>query len=350
MPFAPKHGTGALTDPRPQEEKDKDYLSKEVALASAINWTTKPQSLWRRFEIFDQDGSSSCVAQAVSKLLGVENALEEGRFLRFSARDIYTRRSNFPSEGMWFQEALDIASKHGATFENLMTSEKKNESQMNVSSDRTKSDQQIAQIFKGGGYVSFEEPYNIDEIASAISKGKAVLMGFRFDFDEWTNRPVALVANPSLHHGVAAVDFTLDRGEKCLVIDDSWGGATAMQGQRLITENFMKRRCTYAGYLLDLSNNWRDTQSTISRPHANFQIDLVFNMTHPDIKKLQDVLKYEELFPVNQESTGYYGNLTAKGVLAWQKRYAVATTYELDKLGGKTFGPQSRVKANTLYQ
>jgi len=350
---AARRGTGALDDPRPQEEKDRDYESKEVVTppaAGALQWIDKPQSQWRKFEIFDQDGSLSCVGQSTAKILGVENVREENRFIRFSARDIYTRRSNAPAGGMWFHNALEIASKTGASFESLMPSEKKNEAGMNYSGDRKVSDEQIGLIFKGGGYVGFTYPYNIDEIAKVIDSGKAVLFGFRFTYAEWNERPSVKVSNPDLHHGVAGVDRTLNGGEKCIIIDDSWGAATALNGQRIITEAFLRDRCTYAGYLTDLSNKWRDMQTVIVKPHVNFQRDLKFGETHDDVKALQDMLKFEELFPVNQESTGYYGNITAKAVLAWQKLHAVGTAAELKPLGGKVFGPKSRTTANLLYK
>ncbi len=341
------HGTGAKDDPRSAEEKAKDYKSIEVMTPRAPSWVEKGPAQWRSFEIFDQDGSSSCVGQATAKILGIEQFREEGKFLRFSARDIYSRRAN-TDEGMWFQNALEIASKHGATLESMMPSEKLNEAQMNITTDRKPSTEQVAKIFRAGGYVGL--PIDIDAIADVISRGKGILLGFRFNYDEWDSVPHIATSTPGIHHGVAGMDFGLFEGKQTIIIEDSWGNqSTIYNGRRVITNEFLKARCTFAGYLIDLSNNWRDFQSGIPRPKVRFDVNLSIEQTSNEVKKLQDVLKYEELFPVNVESTGYYGNLTAKGVLAWQKRYRIASDAELDALGGKMFGPASRSRANQLY-
>lgn len=346
--WEPKRKTGAVDDPRPQSDKDKDYMAHEVAVPRAVPWVQKPYKDWKKFEIFDQDGSGSCVAQATAKVLGVENHREEGAFYRLSARDIYTRRMNAPSEGMWFVNALDIACKSGATLESMMPSEKKNEAQMNDASDRKISSEQVGLIFKGGGYVQL--PFTVDAIADAIAKGKSVLLGFRFNYDEWTSKPLAWSPSPTLHHGVAGIDFTLDGNDRCIIIDDSWAASsTQYEGRRLITQDFISKRCTFAGYVLDLSNNWRDTQTVVPRPKVKFLTDMKYGQQNDDIKKLQEMLKYEELFPVNTDITGYYGNITAKGVLEWQKRHKVAPIQELESLGGKVFVPVSRDRANSIY-
>lgn len=339
-----KYSSGALDDPRPQTEKDKDYKAEEVASFPLIQWVEKKSNEWRKFPIFNQDGSSSCVAQATAKLLGVENFLEENAFVQFSARDIYTRRSN-EGGGMYFQEALQIACDYGATLETLMPSQELSETLMNISA-RKLSDEQIAKIFKGGGYVQL--PFDIDKIASVISSGKSVLLGFRFNGDEWGSVPEIKTDKPELHHGVAGTDFCLYNGKKSVIIDDSWG-SVGFNGQRVITDDFLKQRCTFAGYLLDLSNNWRDKEIVKVKPKYTFSVPLEYGQKNHFIVKLQEILKYEELFPQNVESTGYYGVITSKGVLAFQRKYNVADEDELTSLNGRRVGSKTISKLNELY-
>lgn len=350
---------GALPDPRPAEEKAQDYEAREIAMFAPVVWYEKKPSEWRSFPIRDQDGSSSCVGHGVAKALGIENLNEEGWFAELSPRDVYTRRAN-PGEGMWLPDAMEIASKHGCTLEYLMPSNKKNEVQMNDKSDYAVSKDQIALVFKAKNYVQFNAPYSIDEIASIVDRQrKGIVICFRFDYDEWTNKPKRKsTSNLSLGHCVTVVDYTLDGSDKCLVVEDSWGAKTAINGRRLITEDFLKNRCFFAGYFVDLNNNWRDAAQKPPRPKVQFGKDLKFGMQDPQVAMLQDVLKYEELFPVEQPSTGYYGAITAKGVLAWQLRYNIdgvradlmGTPIELTALGGKVFGPKSRARANELYK
>jgi hypothetical protein len=62
---------GANIDERPAKEKEKDYIFAEtVAKTATVNWVEKEISELRKFPIFNQDGSGSCVAQTCKKELG----------------------------------------------------------------------------------------------------------------------------------------------------------------------------------------------------------------------------------------------------------------------------------------
>ena len=336
-----------LDDPRTTEEKERDYRAEEIRPLTAPVWVEKPRSIWRKFPIFDQDQSGSCVGQSVAKLLGIENHLEEGKFVHLSARDIYSRRSNKPMPGMWFQNAMEIGYKYGATIEQLMPSQKMNEGQMNNDSDRKVSDEQIALVLKGGNYVSL--PINIDAIASIYPK--PIVIGVKFWYDEY-NRPdpkVLRTGNPPYHHAIAKVDYTIYNGKRCLVIDDSWGLNTGWEGQRVISEDWFKSgRISAAWYFEDLRNDWRDLEGG-ARPKHRFDKDLVLGMRNNDVIALQDCLKWENLFPTNQTSTGYYGGITAKAVLDFWIKYGIATQQEIDILQGKRVGVKTRARLNELF-
>lgn len=296
-----KKGLGALHDDRHQSLKDLDYKHEEVASAVAPLWLKKTS--YRHYPVKDQSNSSSCVANATALIMGIENELEEGEYVDLSARDIYTKRMNMPGEGMYFVDALAIAKNYGATLEVCMPSNGKGEVKMNENIDRKVSDTQIAKVFKAGGYVQL--PIDIDTIASVSEKGKGILLGFTFNFDEWTSTPKLLHDTAPLHHGVAGVDFTLADDSKALIIQDSWGlHNTTIKGQRIITEDFLKARCTFAGYLLDLSN---DPTKRTFKPSFD-----------GSTKSLQDILKFEGFFPTTIESTGYFGSITKAALIKFQ--------------------------------
>ena len=347
---------GAPEDPRSEEAKGQDFSHEEVASASPVNWVEKPKEQWRKFPTRDQDGSSTCVAQACAKIEGVENALEEPDqpFIVFSARDIYERRANKPDDGMWGQDALNICSKFGATTEDRLPSQKMSDAQINAPFTRTEEDLKIADKYRAGGYVAFKD-INIDAIADVIlNKGKAVLLFIFAEWNEWVDVPT--IKNPNLErakapirHGIAAVDAFLYKGEKSLLIDDSWGKFYGLEGQRILTESWIKERVYFAGYLLDLSNKRDESIPVPPKPKYNFTRPLSFGVTGPDVVNLQNMLKFEELFPQKIASTGKYLEQTAKGVKQWQIKHGIMDFANEKDVRKVRFGEKSIKLANQLY-
>lgn len=330
--------TGIVEDPRSQEEKNKDFQHEEL-------FSGAPEPKWDerepvKYPIFNQNGSSACVANAVAKILALDEIVEGRAFCDLSRRDIYVRRANKPGGGMWLPNALDIARKHGATLEELVPSEFKHEAEMNLWDGITEQTDKIAEKYKSNGYV--ELPIDIDKIAEITSQGKGVLLGFRFDYDEWTDMPkVNPESKKTCGHGVAAVDNVLKNGKKYIVIDDSWGPKKAKHGQRYISEEFLKARCFYAGYTLNLLEEEQTTED--AKPRYTFKVQMKRGDKNKDVVALQNVLKYEGMFPKNVDSTGLYGSVTQRGVYAFQKKYVGSNNK------GVQVGPKTLQKLNEKY-
>ncbi|MDD5065212.1 MAG: hypothetical protein PHQ35_10710, partial [Phycisphaerae bacterium] len=309
---------GVVEDPRTDEEKKKDYKESEIACApTPFIWKEKPEAEWRKFPILFQDSSSSCVAQAVAKALGIENFIEEGKFVNYSARDIYTRRANYPDEGMWFQNAMDIGHNIGSTFEQLMPSQGLSETMMNISSDRTPLCEIAGKIGRGGNYISL--PIDIDSIASIVeSQGKGVVLGVRFGPNEWFGKkvPEVLGNDKRWGHGTCVTNATLYNGKKALVIEDSAYYDANKESIRIITEDWFKAgRITFAGYYSYLRNDGLD-----NKPSYNFARDLEYGMeSDPDVVKLQECLAYLKFFPSGQSFTGNFFGITLKAVKLFQE-------------------------------
>lgn len=341
---------GVIEDPRPKEEKRTDYNSSEIVSYTPIKWRKVLEQDWRQYPIFHQDGSSSCLAQAVSKTLGIENYLEEKKFVHFSARDIYSQRKNYPDKGMWFQDGMRIGYEKGVTLEQLMLSQNLSESEMNKSNDRKEIDKQIALVGKGGNYLAV--PLNIEAIAQIIEGlGKPVVIGVKFGSYEW-NKPVPqiLVSQTKYHHAIVATNAILYDHQKCLVIEDSWGLDSGMNGRRIVSEEWFKeKRISAAWYFKALKNTWRDKEIKPAKPKWQFNKDLIFCQRNSDIEMLQKILKYEEMFPQAVDITGFYGAITARGVLEFQRKYKVASEVELDLVKGFRVGPKTRVVLNLKY-
>lgn len=348
-----KKGTGANIDTRSDQEKGKDYLFKEVvACANPVNWVEKKPNEWRSFPIYDQDGSGSCVAQTLAKLLGVMYWLKNKVYVHFSATHIYQRRSNKPEGGMNGVNAFEIARK-GVTLEELAPSQKMTDEQMD-NMEIAEYKERVGEIFRIPNYL--QPPIqDIDTVASIIqTTGKAVMVWFYFKIDEWTDTPVVKYADLdlrgsfSLRHSVSAVDFCLVNGKKSLIIEDSWGSSYGLRGQRVINEDFYKARNFFVAYPMNFAF---DTETT-NKPCYRFNkvMGMGYEANDPvDVKALQDVLKYEGLFPTNIDSTGYYGSITTKGVAAFQEKYQVADKLELIAVAGKRVGDKTLAKLNELY-
>lgn len=354
--FKKPKGTGALIDDRPIEAKLKDIKFEEIVIsADPVNWIEKPREQWRKFPIYNQNGSGSCVAQTLAKLLGILYWLKNGVYVHFSATDIYQRRANKPAAGMAGVDAFDIARNGGVTLEVLVPSQEMTDAQMDaVKVEPYK--RQVGEIFKVPNYVQLPLR-DIDTVASVIEKtGKALMTWYFFDIPEWTEQPT--IKNPSLdlyapstnRHSVAAVDWTLYKGKKAIIIDDSWGSSYGLAGQRIITEDFFKARNFFVAYPINFK--FDEADQVTPKPKYQFTKDLKFSPTFfvdVDVIALQDILKYEGFFPVNVDSTGYYGSLSSKGVLAWQKKHNIAPINELEELQGRIVGKKTRQALNALY-
>lgn len=343
--------SGALIDKRPVSEKEKDWKFREVvASADPVNWIEKPQDQWRKFPIFNQNGSGSCVAQTEAKELGIMRYLKDGNYVHFSASDIYQRRANRPESGMNAIDARKIATT-GTTLEVLAPSQNLSDPQMDAQEIEPYK-REVGKVFSISNYI--EDPTkSIDTIASIIQKTqKGVMVWFYFEAQEWREKPVVInhnldLTNPiTLRHSVCAVDYLmLPTGEKALIIEDSWGTSYGMAGQRIIDECFFANRNWYAGHLINFKF---DDQSPAPRPHHVFLTDLVFNQsTGSEVVALQECLKYEGLFPQNAESTGYFGGITLKAVKDFQIKHSITGPW--DTAGYGRVGPKTRGKLNLIY-
>lgn len=340
--------SGAVIDKRSPEERAKDYQFKElVSSAAPVTWVEKPQETWRKFPIFNQDGSGSCVAQTMAKMMGILYWLKNDTYVHYSATHIFQRRSNRPESGMAGVDAFNIAQK-GVTLEVLTPSQNMNDSQMDTTViEKYKED--VGAIFQIGNYLQLPIK-NIETVASVIEvTKKPVMTWFYFDRNEWSkNVPTVDIPGLDLYapetgrHSVTAVDYTLHQGKKALIIEDSWGFWNGFTGQRVINEDFFFARNWFNGYTM----NFKFDEAVIVKPQHTFLVDMEFGQTSEEIKFLQDVLKYEGLFPSNTDSTGYFGAVTQKAVQEFQLKYKIVGA---GAPGYGRVGPKTRTQLNLLY-
>ena len=159
--------TGCLPDTRTKKEKEKDW-HKDLAMSGVVNWVEKDFGDIKTFPVRNQDGSGTCVMQTCALMCGIENFLEEGKFIEFSV-DLYNFRINKDSAGMMGVDALNLLKNKGLTLEILIPSMNMGESQI-AKLKRSISDDEIAKIFRIKDY--WQLPFNLEQIATIMENGR----------------------------------------------------------------------------------------------------------------------------------------------------------------------------------
>lgn len=349
-----KFNSGVLDDNRSKEEKEFDYKVEEVFSASypwIKTWENDKDSILSsiaNYPQYDQDGSYSCVANATGLCFSKANITEENISLKFSPRSFYPFRSNAPAGGMIGIDACKIATGKGMVLSLLMPHDKYNEVQMNDVSDYVKSYEQIAQIYKPANYIFPSLKW--DDIADMIENKKLPTMIFlRFGDEYWTSIPKY---NPNgskkYGHAVVPVAAYLKNGVKTILIQDSAGLGTCMNGRYRELSQEWENNLTFAVSFIDLKNDWRDDTSTDeSKPKYEFKNELKYGMlNNEDVRKLQDCLKYLSFFPKTITSTGNFYGITKTAVVSFQKAYNVVLT---DSEISGYVGTNTLAKLNSLF-
>lgn len=308
-----RFGKGWLIDP----PDDRAYRVEEImSTFKAVNWREKTPDEWRRFPpIRNQGGAGACVGYTVQLLLGIENFLEEGKFVMLSPRMIYARGYVPPDGGMYYASGLQIGTDIGSAPEVLMPSELKDEQYMRQLADEKESDRIVGKTYRGGSFVYL--PLNFDAIAGILATGKAIALGTRFNSGQWSSGEVKLTANGQYGHAITATDYTLWKGQKSIVFQNSWGENWGFKGLGVITEDQNKGGLVLACYYTDLQNK----PSTGPKPKLRILAPLLkVGDKGSEVTKLQTVLQYLGFFPAGQECTGYYGGITRQAVKDYETK------------------------------
>ncbi len=310
-----KYGKGWLID---LPDPEKAYQAKEIfSVFPTPMWKDKPQSEWKKFiPVKNQNGSNGCVSFTTALMLGVENFLEEQKFVALSPRGIYARKFVSPDGGMYYSDGLTLGSEIGAPPEVLLPADNKNEAGMRDLSDEKESDRIVAKTYRGGSFIYL--PKDIDSIAGLISTGKAVALGTRFNSGGFSNGVVTLTENGTYGHAITGVDYTLWQGEKAIIFQNSWGDSWGFGGLGVLTETQLKG----GGFIL--SAYYQDLQNkpmTGEKPKLKITAPLLkVGNSGNEVTKLQVMLQYLGYFPINQECTGYYGGITRQAVKDYETK------------------------------
>ncbi|MDD3940457.1 MAG: peptidoglycan-binding protein [Candidatus Pacebacteria bacterium] len=328
--------TGALHD----EYDSRDFKREELAKTTVPVWREKKE--YKSYPVRNQLSSYSCVAQSVATILGALIQKENGKYLEVSAKPIYTQRSN-DGGGMSFREAMDIGAVLGSSFEFSVPSQNIDEESINNPSNISQIDKYLG-LYIINGYKYFSVPFNFDSIAAILEEENSLIVGFRWDYDEWDREfpKINTNSNRQYHHCVTIVDYTLINGKKYLVIQDSWGDKKGKNGLRFISEEWINRMtaCWYYDKL-----EYYCPQELVKTKYK-FTKDLEIGMKNEDVEQLQIVLKENGYFP-DIEPTGYYGGITYDAVKKFQLDNEIIKTSSDAGVG--RCGPKTRQVLNTKY-
>ena len=327
--------TGVIGDPREDSRVKNGWSINEVVAESApFTWVKKGISEVVTYPVWNQAGTSACVAFSKAKQVSIRIFQMTGVWIDFSPASIYQLRANKPQGGMYIPDANEIVNKSGVTLEALMKSQNLTEAQINIVRRSRVADlfgKAIAEAVVRYLYV----PIDIDKIAQTIEAQKVVSLLIFADYDEYA-RMIPVVLNPNLiyeqapiRHEVVGVDYFLDaNGVKRIYINDSahFGGLAV----RELTEDFIKHRCILADALDVFTFDPED--SSVPKPTYD-----------GSIISLQKCLRYEGLFPANIAFTENFGPVTKEAVNKFQVKYGLHPT------GTGTVGPLTKAKLIQLY-
>lgn len=327
--------TGLLVDNRTDEEKAKDFHQTELVAMGTVTpkFRTVTDGQWAKYTPRNQDGSGSCVANTVAKMLEVKRKMGQGDVIKFSHAPIYIKRSNKPSTGMVGVNALQIACATSSCKESDVPSENMSDAQLDAIT-LPANFEDLNNLVLPSHYTQL--PMDFDYIAAMVEKEGCAMIWVNTDYQNWCKDiPTAGGKKGGVVHSVAAVDaITLD-GIQYLVIEDSLGkwfnqnglvSKYGEYGQRLITREFFNDAVWFGALLLDFKFNVTDG---VFEP---FTTPMLYGQTSDEIARYQKLLLARGFLPVGTECTGYYGNITARATYIMQIKYNVAPLAELNSV------------------
>lgn len=323
---------GISPDLRSDDEKSMDWRAEEVFSPSPATFRkVSSYSDWKHYQVRTQDGSGSCVANTIAKMLEIKRFMDKGDCVKFSHAPIYINRSNKPNTGMVGQDALKLAVQYSSCREVDFPSENMNDTQLDALK-MPANFEELNNLVKPTNYILL--PNDFDYVASMIEKEGCAMIWVDTNYANWCKDiPTKGGKGGGVRHSITGVDTINLNGNDYIVIEDSWGKFGEYNGQRLLSREFFKDAVFFSAVLTNFQYDVIDSHKL-----DPFKTVMEYGQTSNEIKRLQAYLKSKGLFPSNTSSTGYYGNVTAKAVYDFQVKFAVAPIEELNQLKGRRVG------------
>ena len=183
--------------------------------------------------------------------------------------------------------------------------------------------------YKIGAYARVDD-LSFAGLKSAIYQNGVIISLYRGSNQNWKSAYVKR-GKEDWGHAVSMIGWKKDY----LIFQNSWGEGWGDKGLGYVPIDY---QCLEAWAILcDLPTDFELRK----RPSHNFLNDLSIGMRNEEVKVLQDCLKFEDCFPIEIESTGYFGQITLLAVQKFQKKYGIIQTGYVGSL--------TRTKLNELF-
>ena len=297
---------------------------RDLTLGAVQEFTDMPEEYMIPYQlkVTHQKGLPHCVGHAGATMKG-EKERREQNFIDFDPVWLYDeckKIDNLPNtRGTSFSACFKTLSKKGI---------KRLDGEGDISDYRI------------GGYATVQ-PLTFENIKHAIYQNGVVFAGFTGSNEGWARSLKGYIRRPTKEekkwgHAVSLIGYNKDY----IIGQNSWGETWGNKGCFYFSENYMPFAAKVI--LVDLPNNWKELMGIKEKPKYTFNNNLYYPMRNQEVVKLQDCLKGDGCFPLEVESTGYFGSLTLEAVKRFQEKYNIEPV-----LG--YVGPKTRTKLNEIF-
>ena len=360
-------GMGALPSP-------KDY--RDIALSVAVEPVVTPLSFFvdiSKLPVWNQRKIGACVGHATGKYKQKLDELDDGTIYKHSARFIYgvcKCIDGFAGEGTYPRTSMKVVYDYGVPSEDILPNDTTLDHETYVMSRK---------LENFVPYMAHAEKY---KIASYATVDVSTLDGFKQGIIAGNGMSTLVLVGPEWYTGIDGV-ITWDsnrilpiRAPKSVISGhqvyvygyedaqnngaedtkifflNSWSENWADGGKGWFWWSEYKSFIKEAFTAVDIPQKLLDDAHNLPPPDAfkyEFKNVLTYGMESAEVKALQKALQLDGVFPATQSITGFYGGITANSVLAFQKKYNVASLAELLLLRGRRVGPKTLAKLNELF-
>jgi hypothetical protein len=300
----------------------RDVQAKDILGAPSRELTPLPEEYRSPYilTIKDQDNKPHCVGYATASLKEMKERQEQN-FIEFDGDWIYNeckKIDGLPNiTGTFYRAGLKVL--------------------INKGTKPIGGNEVEAEKYRIGGYIGVENDFNA--LKRAIYEFGGVLVGYRWTQEGWKTAYIKppRAGEKEYGHAVLLVGYNKDY----LIGQNSFGLDWADKGYFYIPKDYP---CIEAwAVLVDLPNNWKELLGPATdKPKHFFENNLFRGLRNDEVKILQDCLKFLGCLPKEQESTGYFGDITLQSVKIFQQRYGI------EPVSGYV-GPLTRAKLNEFF-
>ena len=357
-------GTGAIPSPR-------DYRDIQLASIAPLATALPPKHMEdvSMLPVWHQRKLGACVGHAFAKYKQHLDFLDTNKVVPLSARYLYALakcRDGYTDEGTYPRLVASILYNEGCATEKTVPNDTTlaheayvyGRKEANLPAGANKD----AIPYKIASY-AFANPQNVVELKRAIVEGHGASLLLQLGAEwytaksgviTWEGKEIIPLRAPKTvisGHEVFLFGYEdTEDGRTKFFVFNSWSTDWGDDGLAWFYHDEYKKYLVEAVTIVDVPNHVLDEVHNLppeDKFKHSFNTNLVFGQRGDEVTALQTALKIDGVYtgPI----TGYYGALTAAGLLAFWKKYGLTTNLENLILRGRSAGPKTRAKLNQLF-